>query len=497
VNQIKDLTSGNIFPQIIKLAIPIIATSFVQMAYNMTDIAWLGNVGSHVVSAVGMAQYLAWLGISLMYIPKIGAEVGISQSIGQKNKKRAQAFAQNAFTIAILISIVYALGVGLLAQPIIGAFNIDDASINATAVNYLQLIAFGMPFTFANYAIAGIYNGTGNTKIPFYINAVGLILNMILDPLLIFGWGPIPAMEAKGAAFATVGSQCFVFLLTIYYLHIRQNPLQLKNYFGKIRVTFLKPILKVGGPVALQSVLFAFLAMVVARVLNEIAKGDAIPLAIQSIGAQIEALSWMTAVGFSTALGTFTGQNFGAQKWDRIQKGFFITLAIAGCIGLLSTILFFFFGDHIFNLFLQSKEMEVINLGIVYLMILSISQIFMCVEITTTGGFNGVGRAIPPAIVGITGNVLRIPFAFLFSYTLFDFLPEFSQYIPKELVVVTGVWWGISLSSILKGSVLYTWFLLLLHKHPDNPHPLPLQQYWIRFIPSRLRQQIIVKPVNK
>lgn len=492
VNKIKDLTQGNIFSQILKLAIPIIATSFVQMAYNMTDMAWLGHVGKETVSAVGMALYLVWFGSSLMFIPKIGAEVGISQSIGRNNTQDAQSFAKNSFSLSILISTVFALLVWIFAVPIVSTFNIENEVVNATAVDYLRFIAFGMPFTFTNISMSGIYNGTGNTRIPFIVNTIGLVMNIILDPILIFGWGSIPALGAKGAAIATVSSQFVVFLIFLYNLHIRQNPLNIKLYLGKIQKKFFKPILKVGGPVALQSVCFAFLAMILARVLNEIAEGKEIPFAVQSIGAQIEALSWMTASGFSTALGTFTGQNFGAKKWHRIQKGFFITLGIACFIGLISTILFLFAGEAIFSLFMKNSEHEVVNLGIVYLIVLSFSQIFMSIEITTTGAFNGVGKAIPPAIVGIVGNVLRIPFAFLFSYSLINWLPEFSSLINSEYVLVTGVWWGITLSSILKGSFLFFWFLLLLYKHPENKHPLPYQNLWIRLIPSRLRQTTII-----
>ncbi|MGQ1910295.1 MATE family efflux transporter [Marinifilum sp. RC60d5] len=492
MNKIKDLTQGNIFSQILKLAIPIIATSFVQMAYNMTDLAWLGHVGKETVSAVGMALYLIWFGASLMFIPKIGAEVGISQSIGKKKPKDAQAYAKNAFSISLIISILFALLVWIFAIPIIGTFNIESGWVNETAVSYLRIVALGMPFTYSNITISGIYNGVGNTKIPFIVNAIGLILNIILDPILIFGWHAIPAMGAQGAAIATVASQILVFLIFMYYLHFKQNPLNLKHYLGKIQAKYFIPIIKVGGPVALQSVCFAFLAMVLARVLNEIAKGNEIPFAVQSIGAQIEALSWMTASGFSTALGTFTGQNFGAKKWDRIQKGFFITLGIAGFIGLISTTLFLFAGESIFGLFLKNSEQEVVQLGIVYLIILSFSQCFMSIEITATGAFNGVGKAIPPAIIGIIGNILRIPFAFLFSYTLINWLPGFHNYISEKYIIVTGVWWGLTLTSILKGSFLFFWFLTLLYRHPENTHPLPYQNLWIRLIPSRLRQTTII-----
>lgn len=497
VSKIKDLTSGSIFSQIIKLAIPIIATSFVQMAYNMIDMAWLGNVGSETAGAVGMASYLVWLGSSLILIPKIGAEVCVSQSIGRKNMNEAIAFTRNAFGLSFAIAIGFAMLVWLFTGPIINLFQIESDFVNQTAYVYLRIVAIGMPFTYSNITLSGIYNGTGNTKIPFYANAVGLIINMIIDPILIFGWGAIPAMGAEGAAIATVGSQLLVFGIFIYLLKGKNRPVPTKRYLGKLKKQFLSPILKIGGPVALQSACFALLAMVLARVMNNIAQGNSMPLSVQSIGSQIEALSWMTALGFSSALGTFTGQNYGAKRWDRIQKGFFITLGIASVLGLISTALFYFFGTEVFTLFIKGNEPAVLKMGAVYLIILSYSQVFMCVEITATGAFNGIGKAMPPAIIGITGNLLRIPFAFLFAYTLVDLLPLFQEYINHDFVPVTAVWWGLTLSSILKGSVLFLGFIILLLRHPENDQELPFQKKWISLLPSRLRQQtIIVSPIE-
>ena len=494
MSQIKDLTSGNIFSQILKLAIPIIGTSFVQMAYNMTDMAWLGRVGSETVSAVGIALYLVWLGSSLMFITKIGAEVCISQSIGRKNLEDAKEFTRNAFGLSFLIAIGFGFLVWLFTGPIVNLFQIESDFVNRTAFTYLRIVAIGMPFTFSNITLSGIYNGTGNTKVPFYVNTVGLILNMILDPILIFGWGSIPAMGAEGAGIATVVSQILVFALFIALLKGRNNPLNTKHYLGKLKKQFLKPISKIGGPVALQSACFALLAMLLARVMNNIANGNSIPFSVQSIGAQVEALSWMTALGFSSALGTFTGQNYGAKRWDRIQKGFFITLGIASILGLISTALFYFLGSEVFSLFIKQSEPEVLKMGIVYLMILSFSQVFMSIEITATGAFNGVGKAMPPTIIGIIGNILRIPFAYILAYTLVDILPLFSEYIHQNSVPVTGVWWGITLTSILKGCFLFFGFIILLLRHPENDQELPFQKRWINLLPNRLRQQAVVTP---
>lgn len=498
MSQIKDLTTGSIFSQILKLAIPIIATSFVQMAYNMTDMAWLGRVGSETVSAVGIALYIVWLGSSLMFIPKIGSEVCISQSIGRRNMEDAKAFTRNAFGLSFLIALAFGFLVWLFTGPIVDLFQIESNFVNETAFVYLRIVAIGMPFTYSNITLSGIYNGTGNTKVPFFVNAVGLIMNMILDPILIFGWGSIPAMGAEGAGIATVASQILVFGIFIFLLKGKNNPLNTKKYLGKFQKKFLNPIIKIGGPVALQSAGFAILAMILARVMNNIAQGDSIPFSVQSIGAQVEALSWMTALGFSSALGTFTGQNYGAKRWDRIQKGFFITLGIASTLGLLSTALFYFFGAEVFNLFIKQSEPEVLRMGIVYLMILSFSQVFMSIEITATGAFNGIGKAMPPTIIGIIGNILRIPFAFILANSLVDLLPLFSDYISPDSVPVTGVWWGITISSILKGIFLFLGFIILLVRHPENDHELPFQKRWINLLPSRIRQQAaVVSPLNQ
>jgi Na+-driven multidrug efflux pump len=198
------------------------------------------------------------------------------------------------------------------------------------------------------------------------------------------------------------------------------------------------------------------------------------PIAVQSIGAQIEALSWMTAGGFSTALGVFTGQNFGDNRWDRIFRGFRTTITISGAIGILVTISFFTFGREIFTLFL--REEAAIALGVRYLSILAISQFFMCVEITTGGVFNGIGRTIPPSLVGITLTGLRIPLALVLSR------PEYFG--------VTGVWWSITMTSVLKGVVLFTWFYFLMRNHPDYIAPPKRKPLFIRLLPTRLRQEV-------
>lgn len=163
---------------------------------------------------------------------------------------------------------------------------------------------------------------------------------------------------------------------------------------------------------------------------------------MQSVGAQIEAITWMTAAGFSTALAAFTGQNFGARNLDRIRLGYHYTLKLAGGIALIACLAFLFFSKEIFSVFIN--EPQTLVAGSAYLKILAISQIFSAIEQVTAGAFNGCGRTTPPAIVGIILTGARIPLA----YYLVSF----------PTLGLNGIWWSISISSVMKGIVLAIWY---------------------------------------
>ena len=472
LKQSTDLTYGHIPQQIIKLSVPIMGTSFIQMAYSMIDMIWLGRVGSDAVAAVGAATFFTWLGISLMLITRTGAEVGVSQSLGSGDNKRAISFAQQSLTGALVLAILYGILTYIFAPGLIGFFKLTNTDVNHNAVSYLRIISAGSLLYYSNPTFSGVFNGAGNSKLPFRINSIGLMLNIVADPLLIFGVGPIPQMGSDGAAYATVASQGLVLLLFIIRIKKGKSPLKKASILSGLDLPYMRKIFKLGLPVAMQSILFAIFAMILARIVG---RWGALPIAVQSVGAQIEALSWMTASGFATALGAFVGQNFGAAKWERIYKGFLITVGLSSVVGFIVGILFVGFGQQVFGIFIP--EPDAIQMGGKYLEILGYSQIFMCMEIATSGAFNGIGRTMPPSIIGITLTGMRIPLALVLAL--------------GTSLGLLGVWWSLSLTSILKGIILFVWFYRLATKHPDNlaMQGRPLQ--FIRLIPNRIRQQFL------
>lgn len=430
----KDLTSGNIRKGIWSMAIPLITASFVQMAYNMTDMIWLGHLGSESVAAVGVAGFFTWLCNSLSFTGKVGAEVAISQSLGAGNRRRANVFANQAAMLSSILALLYALFIFFTAPGLVAFFRLDP-HISAMSVEYMRIVVPGIFFTFNNNTFSGLYNGQGNSKTPLKIVALGLAFNMVLDPLLIYGL----EMGTAGAGVATAVSQMIVYLIFVTKLYVRQSPIGKLHFLVFPRAAFVSRIAKLGVPVSIQSALFATFSMA----LGSMASGwGHIGVAVQSIGAQIEAVTWMTAAGFSTALASFVGQNYGARNFGRIRSGYSYTMKLALGISSVATLAFVFFGRELFSIFVNDDA--TLDAGRDYMFILAMSQVFVSVESVTAGAFNGCGRTTPPAMVGVLLNGARLPMAYL--------LMSFPS------LGLNGIWLSITISSIMKGVVLSLWY---------------------------------------
>lgn len=438
-----DLTEGNIIKRLVALSLPIMGTSFIQMAYNMIDMIWVGRIGSSAVASVGTAGFFTWFAMAFVIISKMGAEIKVSQSIGRKDFKAAKNYVTAAIQINIALSILYSLVMLLFNGPLIGFFNLGDTEVINMAKTYLVAIVFGLPFYFINPVFTSIFNGSGNSKTPFYINTCGLIVNIILDPLLILGIGSFNGLGVLGAAIATVIAQIVVSALFLFAIFKSEYSFLKVNIFKDFNIKYIKTICKIGIPSACHSGLFTIFSMILGRI---IAVFGPVPIAVQKVGSQIESISWMTTEGLAVALGAFVGQNFGAKKYERIIKGYKAILGLALFIGVIASILLIFFGDYVFSIFIP--EQEAIIQGTSYLKILGYSQIFMCIEITTAGVFNGLSKTYIPSIISIALTGARVPLAYILS--------------KPDILGVDGVWWAVSITSILKGILI---LLVLLRSY--------------------------------
>lgn len=433
-----NLLEGKILPALSALALPIMATSLIQMAYNLIDMIWIGKIGASAVASVGAAGMFMWLSNGLATLAKMGGQIKVGHALGAQKKEDATSYAQSS----IQMGIVFAIGFGILsvvfADEMIGFFQLNSAQVIQDAKLYLMITCGLVIFSFMNQIFTGILTAMGNSRTSFIATGIGLVLNIVLDPLFIFGFGVIPPMGVAGAAIATVLAQLVVMLLFLYTI-LRDTVLFcdvhiLHSYSSQ----HTREIFRIGLPSAVQSMLFSGISMVIARLIA--GWGDA-AVAVQKVGSQIESISWMTAEGYAAALNSFVAQNHGAKNTDRIWEGYRLSMIVMLSWGVFCSLVLIVFPQLIFQVFIQ--EAEVLPMGVDYLRILGVSQLFMCMEITTAGAFSGLGKTLPPSIVSITLTGARIPMAILLGRWL----------------GLNGVWWAITISSIGKGIVLLGWFL--------------------------------------
>lgn len=219
-----DLTTGSIVDKLVKLAIPIMGVSFIQTAYNLIDMMWIGRLGSNAVAAVGTAGFFTWLAEAFIMSAKLGVTIKVSQSIGQKDYDKTKSYIISGLQINFVLAALY--GITLLAfhNPLVNFFNLGNTEVIQMAKTYLITVALGMIFFFSGPVFSGIFNGMGDSKTPFIINTIGLVFNMIFDPVLIFGLGGFPKLGVLGAALATVMAQiivtvCFIIAIIMKKFH--------------------------------------------------------------------------------------------------------------------------------------------------------------------------------------------------------------------------------------------------------------------------------------
>lgn len=444
MNKKIDLLNEPILAALTKLAVPIMATSLVQMAYNLTDMAWIGRLGAGAVTAVGTAGMYGWLSQGIVDLAKIGGQVKVAHALGAGNEEDAAQYAKGAIQMGILFAILYALTAIFGAKHLIGFFGLKDPEIIRNSENYLRIACGLILFPYINSVLTGIMTAMGDSKTPFKANAIGLAANMFLDPVLIFGLGPVPAMGVVGAALATVSAQITV--TVIFILAVSRE----KMVFSKIRLfsftprRYIREMVRIGFPTSIQNLIYAGISMILTRLIA--GWGDT-AVAVQRVGGQVESVSWMVGEGFAAAVNSFIGQNYGGRNLDRVKKGFSTAVKMMTIWGVFTSGLLIIMAEPLFAIFI--REPDVLAAGIDYLRIIGTCQLFMLIELTSIGAFAGLGKTAIPSVLSIILTSARIPLAYLFSYLGLG---------------LNGIWWALTVSSIAKGCIFYVSFRAILRK---------------------------------
>lgn len=418
-----DLTKGNVFNVLTRLSIPIMGSSLLQFAYGLIDMLWVGGLGSNAITVVGSSSFFIGLGYSINAIVVIGTGIKVAHSIGERNESNTKEYINIGLILNLIIGIIYMLILFIFGKNFISFLGLENENIIKNSYMYLAISAPMLFFSFFNTLYIRILNSFGDNKTSLKISAIGIILNIILDPILIY----LCHFGVLGASIATLISNFIIFLL----FNIKAWTILKFSYKNGVKYKKGIEIIRLGFPMALQRIIFTLVNITIAKIIAIF--GDN-AIAAQKIGLQIESITYMVIGGLNGAISSFTGQNFGAKKYKRVNEGYITALKIGAIYSFMTTILFIVFSSFLARIFV--RNVETVNMASNYLKILGVSQVFSMVEMVSNGVFTGIGKPSIPSMISIIFTIARIPIAMILI----------------KFFGLNGIWMSFTISSVLKGT---------------------------------------------
>jgi putative MATE family efflux protein len=424
---------------LLAVAWPVSVSWLMQTTHNLVDAFWLGKLGKAALVAPTVTLHVEFIGIALaMGLGQAGSTL-VSQYKGAGQPERmGRAAGQSVLLHVLAGSLIALLGLSL-AVPLLGLLQTPDDAFDATLL-YLRWIMAGLPMLFIFQVYQGIFTGLGDTQAPMRINIASVLVNLVLDPLLIFGLGPVPALGVGGAAVATVVARTLAAALAVRALlggtGFRVTPEDFK-WDGRI----LRKLLRVALPLSFGQVATSLGFTLLIGITNGF--GSAVTAAF-GVGHRVTMLLAVPTMALGQANATAVGQNLGAGKIDRAALSVRRSATLVSAILLPLALLMFFFGGSITHLFIG--EQEVIAYGRDLFRITSFSVFAFSLIMVIFGAFSGSGHTVPVMVVNM-GRLwaVRIPAAWLLAVHL-GMGPN-------------GLWWAMNLSNLVAGSVAFAWFL--------------------------------------
>ena len=394
-----DLTAGSIPKQLLRLSGPIAFSMIMFTLYLMADLYFVGRLGPDAVAAVSISGNAFFVILGLSFVLGIGGMALIAQAFGRKDYEGAAKVYKQSLILSILVGIASSLTGLAIAHPYIAFFGGTGQSLE-WGVQYFRIFSISFFFVLILHVIGACYRGMGDTKTPMIIMVLSTILNIILDPLLIFGLLCFPRLGVRGAAIASLLSQFIALAIYIYMILIRGQHLEIKRPW-RLDLSIIKRSLSIGLPSGLTYFLLALNMLITYRVVSIFGTPA---LASIGIGFRILQSIYMPVVAVTSAMAAIVGQNYGAGKQSRITTTLWTGWAISCGIMISGTALCRFFPGILIEIF--SNDKSVIHYGIIYLTIMSLGNVIVGTIMTMSAVFQGFGKTYPVLIAAVFDNVL-------------------------------------------------------------------------------------------
>ena len=404
--------SMNIKRLILTMSAPIVVSMMVQSLYNVVDSIFVAQISEEAITAVSMAFPFQQLMMSVGIGTAIGVNSLLARNLGAKQFSQVNKIANNGLLLAFLSFIAFFM-MGLLLSDKLITIQTDNQEIISHGPVYLRICLMGSLGIFTHLMFERLLQATGKTMYTMIAQISGALMNIILDPIMIFGWFGMPAMGLAGAALATVISQ-YIGALVVAYLCIRkEKDIDIGFRYMKPDFKIIRDIYAVGIP----SIIMISISSVTIFSMNQIlAKFSITAVALLGIYFKLQSFIFMPVFGLNNGIIPIVGYNYGAGNKERMREAIFLGMRYAVTIMLIGTLIMMVFPDKLLGMFNASDQM--MDIGRVAFRIICISFPFAAISIISIGVFQAIGKGTLSMIISIIRQlVVLVPLAYLFSLT--------------------------------------------------------------------------------
>lgn len=430
------LTQGPVGRQLVTMAVPVLFGIATMMLQNFVDMWFIGRVGVRELAALSFAFPVLMVVTSVAIGLGAGTSSVVARAIGADNHRRARRLSTDSLLLSFGITVVIcAVGIVTIA-PLFRLLGAPEDMIPLIA-GYMKILYVGVPFVVVGMVGMSSMRATGDTRLPSMLMVIAAIINVILDPILIFGIGPIPTMGLNGAATAALIARGSIFAGTLYLMHRRLDLLTFKKPDRDEMVRSWGDILHVGIPAAGTNAIIPIATGVITAML---AKYGPETVAGFGVASRVESLVLVMFYALSAVIGPFVGQNISANRPDRIFRA--LNLCTLFCLGsgLVVALLLALSGDFVPSLF--SDHAEVTDVGTLFLMIVPISYGAYGMVMVMNASFNGMGKPMPAVHISVSRMmVIYVPLAI----------------ITEKYFGISGVFAAYAIANIITGVFSYVW----------------------------------------
>jgi len=437
----KIITSGHVWSAVWYLAWPTAINTIIQSAYMVINALFVGRLpnATEALAAVGIGHAALMIQFGLLMGLTAGTAALVARFLGAGQIEDADEATGQSLVLSVLGGAVSGLPLVLAAGPIVAPFL--EARVVPLAADYTAIISwFSIP-AFVAVVIQAALRSAGDVRSPLYAGLIMIVVNVFLDWLLIFGFGPVPGMGVHGAAVSTAISRIAGMFIMVWFL--RRSVLAGSFRSLRPRLGWARRILNIGWPAALQNLMWSTASLAFVFILAQLGSQATAAQAALTVALRIEGLAFMPGVAFGMAATPLVGQNLGAGKPDRAAHSAWVAVGQAVIIMTVIGALFVIFPRPLALLF--TKEAAVIPLIVSYLIINGVSEPFLAIGMVLRGALQGAGDTrFPMAITVLSLWVLRLPLAWFFAIILG--------------LGATGAWISMAITTVFSGVVLMVWF---------------------------------------